>query len=170
VSPSAAPSLAPPSSILDAEIVIEDDRWGTDPHLLAATEQAVAALARQVPNDLTVASAATILLSDDAHITRLNTSFRDKPTPTNVLSFPAGPDATAPGEPRYLGDVIIAHETVVREALEQKILLAHHLQHLTIHGLLHLLGYDHETDADAAAMEALETRVLSTLGVADPYA
>jgi probable rRNA maturation factor len=170
VSQRAAPTVVLPPPILDADIVIEDDRWGADAHLVDAAQAAVAALVAHAPRGLVGASTATILLSDDAHITRLNTNFRGKLTPTNVLSFPAGPDATAPGEPVYLGDVIIAHETVVREASEQHISLAHHLQHLTIHGLLHLLGFDHETDADATVMEALETRVLASLGVADPYA
>ena len=110
------------------------------------------------------------MLSDDARVTALNSNFRQKPTPTNVLSFPADPSATEPGEPAYLGDVIIARETLEREALEHGIPLLHHLQHLTIHGVLHLLGYDHQTEHDATLMETLETRVLASLGVADPYA
>jgi probable rRNA maturation factor len=165
-----APVVASPLPQLDAEIVIEDDRWCADPSLVQAAEEAVAALARQNLAVLERTSAATVLLSDDAHIMRLNADFRGKPAPTNVLSFPSPPQAMAPGSPPYLGDVIIARETVEREAAEQAISVAHHLQHLTIHGLLHLLGYDHETDADAAVMEALETRVLASLGVADPYA
>jgi probable rRNA maturation factor len=170
VTQSTAPVVASQSPQLDAEIVIEDDRWCDDPVLVPAAEAAVAALARLRLTALQAHSAATVLLSDDAHVMRLNADFRGKPVPTNVLSFPSPPQAFAAGTTRYLGDVIIARETVQREAKDLAISVAHHLQHLTIHGLLHLLGYDHQTDADAAVMETLETRVLASLGVADPYA
>jgi len=110
------------------------------------------------------------VLSDDARVLALNATFRHKPSATNVLSFPADPGATEPGAPAYLGDVIIARETVEQEARAADIPLQHHLQHLAIHGVLHLLGYDHHTDPTADTMESIETQVLATLGVADPYA
>jgi probable rRNA maturation factor len=107
----------------------------------------------------------TILLTDDAAIQDLNARFRNKNAPTNVLSFPA-PATAAP----HLGDIALAYGVCAREADAQGKPLAHHLMHLTAHGVLHLLGYDHESDADAERMEALEREILAGLGVPDPYA
>lgn len=111
----------------------------------------------------------SIQLSDDAEIRTLNRDYRGKDKPTNVLSFPAG-DEGAAGRARLLGDIVLAQETIEREATAQEKTLADHLSHLTIHGVLHLLGHDHETETQAAAMEALETEILRGLGIADPYA
>ena len=108
----------------------------------------------------------TILLADDARLQALNVAFRGKPGATNVLSFPG----SGPGAGDHLGDIALALGVCAREAAEQGKTLAAHLQHLTAHGVLHLLGYDHETDAEAEAMEAQERLVLAGLGVADPYA
>jgi probable rRNA maturation factor len=106
-----------------------------------------------------------VLLTDDATIRTMNATWRGLDKPTNVLSFPAG-DSAAP----HLGDIAIALETVAREsALENKRFLDH-LAHLSIHGYLHLIGFDHETDREAERMEHLETRILASLGIADPYA
>jgi probable rRNA maturation factor len=129
--------------------------------LVAAAANAVAAWPGLVDGAVDV----SIALSSDAQVGALNGQFRGKPKPTNVLSFPAGVGAP----PEFLGDIILAAETVAREALEQDTPLKHHVQHLVIHGLLHLLGYDHETDADAERMEALEIGILATLGIANPY-
>ena len=105
-----------------------------------------------------------ILLTDDERLRALNGGFRGKDAPTNVLSFPAaGPGADG------LGDIALAFGVCAREAAEQGKTLAAHLQHLTAHGVLHLLGYDHESDVEAEAMEAKERAILATLGVADPY-
>jgi len=111
----------------------------------------------------------SIQLSDDAEIRTLNRDYRGKDKPTNVLSFPAG-DEGAAGRARLLGDIVLAQETIEREATAQAKTLADHLSHLTIHGVLHLLGHDHETETQATAMEALETEILRGLGIADPYA
>jgi probable rRNA maturation factor len=100
---------------------------------------------------------------------RLNAAYRGKDNPTNVLSFPAPAGMAADG-PRALGDVVLALETLLDEAAAAGIPPAHHFQHLLIHGLLHLSGYDHEADAEAERMEALETALLARLGVPDPYA
>ena len=114
------------------------------------------------------------MLGDDALLRRLNRQWRHKDKPTNVLSFPAR-DATsraaAPpaGAPLPLGDVILAFGTVAGEAAAQGKTLADHLAHLVVHGVLHLLGFDHAEGAAAARMEALETTVLAGMGVADPY-
>lgn len=119
----------------------------------------------------------SILACDDARIATLNGDFRDKPTPTNVLSWPSedrAPDT--PGAkpdlvdlPEELGDLALAFQTCAREAQGGGKPLAHHVTHLIVHGLLHCLGFDHETDPDAALMETIETRVLARLGVPDPY-
>lgn len=114
---------------------------------------------------------ATLALSSDAQVRALNRGWRRKDKPTNVLSFPTPPGTpTAPGVPPFVGDVVLALETTEREATELAIPFRHHVQHLVVHGLLHLFGFDHEEEAMAADMEAIETRILATLGVADPYA
>ena len=154
----------------DVEVVIEDDRWRALGDVADAVDRAVVALLASGAEGIDKLASATVLLSDDAHVASLNTNFRGKPEPTNVLSFPAGPGAALPGETAYAGDVIIARETVEREAGTLGVPVLHHLQHLAVHGLLHLIGYDHITTADATVMETLETRVLATLGIADPYA
>ena len=106
-----------------------------------------------------------VLLTDDQAMAALNQGFRGKPGPTNVLSFPA-PASARP----HLGDVAVAHGVTAREAAEQGKPLADHLLHLVAHGVLHLVGYDHESEAEAESMEALERRVLAGLGAPDPYA
>jgi probable rRNA maturation factor len=108
--------------------------------------------------------AINILLTDDAAVRDLNVRFRGIDAPTNVLAFPAGPHA--PGE---LGDLALAFEVCSREAAEQNKPLADHLRHLVIHGVLHLIGYDHQGADDARLMETLERRLLASLGVDDPY-
>jgi probable rRNA maturation factor len=111
---------------------------------------------------------ACVALSDDATVQSLNARFRGKDKPTNVLSFPAV-EQLGDAAPRSLGDIVLAQETIEREAAEQGVAPAHHLQHLVVHGLLHLLGFDHETDAEAEEMEGLEIEVLATLGISNPY-
>ena len=104
-----------------------------------------------------------VALADDKGVRVLNKRDRHKDKPTNVLSYPSG-------ERAFLGDIVLARQTVWREAREQKKSPADHVIHLVVHGTLHLLGHDHETsDADAERMEALERRILKRLGVADPY-
>jgi len=113
----------------------------------------------------------SIVLTDDDEISALNRTWRGKDAPTNVLSFPAGePFGEIPGEPRPLGDVILGGETVIAEAAAKGISTADHASHLVVHGMLHLLGYDHDGDEEATRMETLETEVLARLGIADPYA
>jgi probable rRNA maturation factor len=112
-----------------------------------------------------------VTLTDDAHQRELNRRYRGQDVSTNVLAFRAWePRTLAPvGTPLLLGDVVIALETVVREAEEQVKLLCDHVRHLIVHGVLHLLGYDHRREADANHMESLETSILAKLGVPDPY-
>ena len=113
-----------------------------------------------------------LVLADDDTVRALNRDYRGKDKPTNVLSFPApaAPRRAAGYDgPCFLGDIVIAAETLAREAADDGIAPAHHFQHLVIHGLLHLLGHDHETDVEAVVMEALEVRALASLGVPSPY-
>lgn len=148
----------------DVEIVEDDGDWSRlddiDGLIETAAQAAFEAVrGRDTPGFVTVA------LSSDTHVRDLNGRFRGKPKPTNVLSFPAG--AGAPDG--HIGDIVLGLETVMREAQEQDIPLPHHVQHLIVHGVLHLLGYDHETSTDAEKMEALEISILSKLGIANPY-
>lgn len=119
--------------------------------------------------------AVSLLLTDDETMRRLNRSYRGQDKATNVLSFPAaaGPEEQCapphPDEPPWLGDIAVSLEAAMREAEDEGKPLADHVCHLIVHGMLHLLGYDHEDDADARIMEHLETRVLAELGVPDPY-
>jgi probable rRNA maturation factor len=119
----------------------------------------------------------SVLLTGDAQQRILNREWRGKDTSTNVLSFPAleitageTPEPEFEGVPLELGDLALAYETCAREAREQGKPLEHHLDHLVIHGVLHLLGYDHVDDRDAAVMEPLEVSILAGLGIPDPYA
>lgn len=163
----AGPGAGPPGPIL-VEAVVEDPRWealGIAP--LAERSARAALLATGYDPDRHEIG---LLACDDARIAALNADFRGKHAPTNVLSWPSGEEEPAPGEGRrFLGDIAIAYETCAAEAAAAGISLANHAAHLVVHGVLHLLGHDHADDAEAEAMEALETNVLATLGIANPY-
>jgi probable rRNA maturation factor len=139
------------------EIEIEDEAW-------IRAVPAAEALCRRAA-EAADARGVVILLTGDEAVRDLNARFRGKDAPTNVLSFPAA--STAEG---HLGDIALAFGVCAREAGQQGKPLAHHLEHLVIHGVLHLMGYDHEADADAERMEAKERELLAGLGVPDPYA
>ena len=116
----------------------------------------------------------SIRLAGDDEVQALNAQWRGKDTPTNVLSFPLAEDAelqgaTGDGPELMLGDIVLARGTCLREAEEKQIPLEQHATHLLVHGTLHLLGYDHGDDDEAANMEARETRALARLGIANPY-
>ena len=113
----------------------------------------------------------SITLTDNAEQQQLNFKYRGEPAPTNVLAFPAwDPDTPVPrGAPLLLGDVVLAFETVEREAIDQGKTFVDHFRHLVVHGVLHLLGWEHQSETAAAEMEALETSILAKLGVSDPY-
>jgi probable rRNA maturation factor len=111
-----------------------------------------------------------VVLGDDRLVRALNKAWRGQDKSTNVLSFAAGEDGPRPADaPLLLGDVVLAFETVAAEAAAQRKPLTDHLAHLVVHGVLHLLGFDHEAAAPAARMETLEKRILAGLGIADPY-
>ena len=109
-----------------------------------------------------------MLLCDDYTVSRLNGEYRGQARPTNVLSFPIGGPDDGPDSP-LLGDVAIAFETVAAEAASSGLAMVDHLTHLVVHGVLHLLGYDHQISCEAEKMEALEVKILERLGIADPY-
>ena len=113
----------------------------------------------------------SIVFADDATVQRLNREYRGKDAPTNVLSFALteADEPDFPGAPLMLGDVILAYETVMAEATRDRKAPADHTRHLVVHGILHLLGHDHLTDAEAEAMERIETALLARFGIADPY-
>jgi probable rRNA maturation factor len=162
------------------DTVIEDARWEAF-GLAPLAERAAGAVL--VGLDLPVEGFVISLMGcDDARIAVLNADFRGKPQPTNVLSWPSeergaefvgeAPDLPKPGapdDPESLGDIAIAWETCAREAEGQGKPMEDHVTHLIVHGVLHLMGYDHVEDEDAALMEGLEVRILASLGVSDPY-
>ena len=151
-------------SKIDVEIVDDAGLWPDPDDIQALIEAASAEVAVEPELNIGKVSVA-FALSNDASVAALNGQFRATPKPTNVLSFPPGPGAP----PEYLGDIVLALETLQREAVEQDVPFEHHLQHLVVHGLLHLSGLDHQTDDEAERMERLEIKILSRLGVANPY-
>lgn len=156
------------SGALSTDISCEADAWdGLLPDAESVVRRAADAawIAASEAGDAEL----SVLLTDDARMRILNRDYRGKDRATNVLSFPAGDD-DAVGRPRLLGDIALALETVEREAAGQSKTLADHVSHLTVHGVLHLLGHDHETEPQATDMEALEIRILDGLGIANPYA
>lgn len=156
---------------LTLDIIEDAGDWTRLDGARAAIEVAVKALTAHKLFKSYSPAQICIALSDDAHVRRLNATYRGKDKSTNVLSFPAGGDAQEPdAQAVFLGDVVLALETVVAEAAQLGLTPLHHLQHLAIHGVLHLNGYDHETDEDAAIMEGLEIEILAGLGIPSPYA
>jgi probable rRNA maturation factor len=163
----------PPEKAMSVDVSIPCDAWLAacpDAAMLAETA-ARATLARAAGPNAGVPPILGVILTDDAEQRELNRSYRGIDAPTNVLAFAlSDPASSAPsGLPMLLGDVVLAFETVAREATEQRKNLADHMAHLVAHGVLHLLGFDHQNAAEAEAMEALEVEVLKILGVPDPY-
>jgi probable rRNA maturation factor len=146
------------------DVIVEEGAWDADAE--ATVRRALAEAAAQTGRDFKDRTLA-VLLTDDASVRRLNAQWRHIDKPTNVLSFPS-PDHQQ-GTVTSLGDIAIAYETTAREAKEEDKPFADHLAHLAVHGLLHLLGYDHDNDGDAEKMEGLERVILARLGIPDPY-
>ncbi len=155
--------------LAEVDVLVETPGWDVVADAAALAERAAHAALDACADEVPEAAEMSVTLTDDAHIRRLNRDWREKDKPTNVLSFPAPqmPDGVVPYP---LGDVIVAFETVQREAEAEDKTIGDHLTHLVVHGTLHLMGFDHEDDAEAEEMEDTERRVLAGLGICDPYA
>lgn len=156
-------------SRVDLTVALEDERWL---HAIPELEEFSWKIVEHVLADIENVPAAPLEVAcafvSDATIQTLNAQYRGKDKSTNVLSF-ATEDELLPGMPAVLGDVVLAFETIARESLEQGKTMRDHTAHMIVHGLLHLLGFDHENDDDAEDMEAREVALLAELGVANPY-
>lgn len=153
---------------------IEIDGWPGAADWADLAERALEAAERVAPELSNWRLSASVLFTVDEEVRALNREWRMKDAPTNVLSFPMMERADllalkADGGPEMLGDIALAWETCRREAEEKRIPVEHHTAHLLVHGMLHLAGHDHQADSDAEAMEALETRALALMDIADPY-
>jgi probable rRNA maturation factor len=152
---------------LEVEIVRHGDAWAPAQVTDAILKQAARAAILAAPFLPRGTYQVTIVLTNDAEMRNLNRTWRGKDAATNVLSFPADDGIREPG---LLGDVVLAYETTLTEARQQNIALQNHVSHLIVHGVLHLLGFDHAEDEAAELMENLERTALASLGIADPYA
>lgn len=150
------------------DISVEAEGWGDEGAVRAIAERAIAAAIAEEGLQMVAGSEVSLVLSDDARIRALNKSWRGKDKPTNVLSFP-GDDGEEAAFGPLLGDIVIALETVEREARDLAKPFDEHLTHLIVHGTLHLFGYDHQIDEEAEEMEDAERRILARLGFSDPY-
>jgi probable rRNA maturation factor len=165
--PSRRNAEPPQPTGLAVEVVRHGGAWEDAAIADAAVVLAAHAAFGEAPPRAAASAEVTILLTDDAEMRALNSTWRGKDAPTNVLSFPAG---EVPGEDASLGDIVIAYETTAREADDSGLALEDHVSHLVVHGVLHLLGFDHMDDGEAEQMEDLERRALASIGIADPYA
>lgn len=163
-------SAADPSApAIAVDVLVEDAAWGEPEALAPLVEAAVAACARMADAAILDGSEVSVVLTDDDRIRLLNARHRGIDKATNVLSFPQDdPDADAYGP--LLGDIVVARQTVAREAVDGGLPFLHHLTHMVVHGFLHLVGYDHMDDDEAEEMERLEAAILEALGIPDPYA
>jgi probable rRNA maturation factor len=151
---------------LKIDVLVVSDRWKSAAQAPSIVRRAVTQAAAATPS--TSGAELAIVLTDDSAIRLLNRDWRGVDAATNVLSFPAKKAAGKPlGE--HLGDIVLAFETIAREARSERKPFAHHVAHLAVHGFLHLVGYDHQGDEDAADMERAERDILRELAIPDPY-
>lgn len=154
--------------MITIDILIESPLWGSRESYEKLADACVDAVWKRLNLPKTVTEL-SLVLTDDVAIREINAQWRNIDKPTNVLSFPAFAMTAGDKPGRMLGDIIIARETVEREAQEEQKSLDQHLHHMIVHGLLHLLGYDHEDEEEAEEMEALERDILHALAIPDPY-
>jgi probable rRNA maturation factor len=157
------------SAHVTIDILVEAGAWPEETELAAIVRHAVDGVLAEIGAASPARSELSVVFTDDAHIRALNAGWRGKDKSTNVLSFPAFPAGGGGVLPPMLGDVVLASETVAAEAMNEGKPLADHLTHLIVHGVLHLIGYDHEIDAEAEMMEQAERRILASLAIPDPY-
>jgi probable rRNA maturation factor len=161
----AKPKAKPkPKPVASVDIDVQSPLWAEQPAAEQTVRAAIAAAATLSTSDGEV----SILLTDDSAVQVLNRNWRGIDKPTNVLSFPA-PKNLSQGGGAILGDIVIAYETLKRESDDEDRDFLHHLTHLTVHGYLHLIGYDHQTGAEAVAMEALESKIMTHMQLPDPW-
>ncbi|EJF81274.1 rRNA maturation RNase YbeY [Bartonella doshiae] len=154
--------------MITIDITLESTGWNDEKMLYTLTEKALTTTMHHVSLG-NVVSEVSLLFTDDQHMAQINAQWRNKNKPTNVLSFPAFPIKAGDPPGPMLGDIIIARETVALEAKQEGKLFQDHLTHMIVHGALHLLGYNHETDDEAYQMEELEREILQKLSIKDPY-
>ncbi|HTV70010.1 MAG TPA: rRNA maturation RNase YbeY [Rhizobiaceae bacterium] len=154
---------------ISIDISVEAGDWPAELALRRLAKAAITAASKEI-GPMQGSSELSLVFSDDAAIRKLNAGWRGKDKPTNVLSFPAFSWRRGDPLPPMLGDIAIAAETVRKEADLEGKPFEHHLTHLIVHGFLHLLGYDHETNGEAEEMEGVERRILAALAIPDPYA
>jgi probable rRNA maturation factor len=152
------------------DLTVEAGDWPDEAMLTALVERSVAAAFAELGPSRPGESELGVIFTDDLRIRELNAGWRGKDQATNVLSFPAFPETKSGPLPPLLGDIVLAAETVSGEAALEGKPIENHISHLVVHGLRHLVGYDHEIDAEAEEMEALERRILARLAIPDPYA
>jgi probable rRNA maturation factor len=157
-----APQRRPPPPHIDVQT--QSQLWEAQPLAAKTVRDAIAAAASTLA---TKAGEVSVLLTDDQAIAKLNREWRGIDKPTNVLSFPAS--GKKGGNDIHFGDIVIAYETLERECDDENRKFLHHLAHLSVHGFLHLIGYDHQTESQAAKMEGLESKVMTRLNMPDPY-
>jgi probable rRNA maturation factor len=145
---------------LSVDVLVQSPKWNDHRGAAAAVRKAINTAADEISSP---GGEVAVLLTNDAAIRKLNKQWRKIDKPTNVLSFPAAKGAA------MLGDIVIAYETLARESGDERKEFVHHLSHLAVHGFLHLMGYDHQNDSDAEAMEDLERAILARLKIPDPY-
>ncbi|SOE17880.1 probable rRNA maturation factor [Hoeflea halophila] len=162
------------SPAISLALAVEGGEWGDLEAVEALAETALAAAVADLAGHEAQPFPETppevsLVLADDAMMTDINSQWRNQPKPTNVLSFPAFPLVPGGQPGPMLGDIILARETIEREAAELDKPIDEHITHLIVHGFLHLFGYDHIENSDAEEMEAIETRILASLDLSDPY-
>jgi probable rRNA maturation factor len=149
---------------LSVDVLVQSPKWKEQRGAAAAVRKAINAAADEISSP---GGDVVVVLTGDAAIRKLNKQWRKIDKATNVLSFPAPHGPTIPAT--ALGDIVIAYETLARESRDEGKEFAHHLSHLAVHGFLHLMGYDHQNDSDAEAMEELEGVILARLKIPNPY-
>lgn len=159
------PRLKPIGETPQVDVEIQSALWDAEPEAAETVRNAIAAVAATIPLQ---GLGLSVSLTDDATIRSLNRQWRGIDKATNVLSFPAAHTPAAVAT-KFSGDIIMSYETLKRECAGENMIFLHHLAHLTVHGFLHLMGYNHESDSEAEDMERVESKIMVTMGLPDPW-